>query len=243
MIEVVVVAEAATDADMVGKLADRVLLEGLEWVEAELLDSYRRWASLDGSKTFSTWVDVKALGQERGLRFHGKWGQAGTKGEYVQARKAMELARREEATALLLHRDSDGDRGRRDDYALARREHGRVPTCLAVPHPESEAWYLIGFQPVDDTEGARLAALEQDLGFDPTRHADRLNPKRTADRRGAPVKRSTKRVLKELLADDSRRRRCIEEPPLDLMFERGAATGLAPYLDDVRTLLLPLMGG
>ena len=73
------------------------------------------------------------------------------------------------------------------------------------------------------------------LGFDPCSAAEQL----TASEEGA--KRDAKRVLDALTGGAPEREdACLEEPPLALLRQRGAKTGLAPYLQEVEERLVPL---
>lgn len=55
--------------------------------------------------------------------------------------------------------------------------------------------------------------------------------------------RNIKRVLAGLTGDDAHREaRCWFEPPLATLHERGAATGLSAFLDELRAMLPALLG-
>jgi hypothetical protein len=106
----------------------------------------------------------------------------------------------------------------------------RVHICLALPHPEIEAWLLAGFEPETDAGREALAEERRTLGFDPREQASRLNPKRTSTPEGEDVKKSTKRILEKLVSKDGASfERCWRDAPLERLRARGAATGLLDF--------------
>jgi len=138
--------------------------------------------------------------------------------------------------AVVMLRDDDGDVRRKEGLEQARR-HAKldVPIMLGVAHLKREAWVLAGFEPQNDDEGARLKRHRKELGFDPREKADQL----TAGPDDA--KRSARRVLKALTDGNlNRERDCWRETDLDVLERRGQGTGLAAYLEEVRTHLTPL---
>lgn len=107
---------------------------------------------------------------------------------------------------------------------------------VGLADPKRECWVLAGFEPGPRSETRRLAGERKNLGFDPRERADRL----TAAKPGA--KRNAKRVLDVLTAGDlDRQAQCLEDVTLDLLAKRGASTGLADYLEELRLRLLPIL--
>jgi hypothetical protein len=105
------------------------------------------------------------------------------------------------------------------------------------PDPEREAWVLAGFDPCHPDEQQRLEELHRELGFSPVVHAVRLRDKA----HGAT--RNIKRVLTVLTGSDAdREARCWIEPPLVTLHERGTASGLSGFLDELRDVLPGLLG-
>ena len=99
-----------------------------------------------------------------------------------------------------------------------------------------EAWVLNGFIPRWEAEKKTLQNLKTALSFDPTREAERLRAAKPSDLR------HPKRVLSELTAADAGRQACCWlETPLDELRQRGAGTGLAKFLDELRNRLAPLI--
>lgn len=167
---------------------------------------------------------------------------------------------REVPAGVLLVRDTDERSGkpegrarRTTDYrALVDALRGQLETnpslarlgiCLALPHPELEAWILNGFEPQDEQERAQLEALTAELGFDPTTSPERLKPGRVhRPDDGEPIKRSTKRVLAALIAeDDERRLSCWQKTSLETLRERGQNSGLCAFFAELDARVCPTL--
>jgi hypothetical protein len=115
---------------------------------------------------------------------------------------------------------------------------GLGPILLGVAHTKRECWALAGFTPANEEERERSDALRQELGFDPCTHAQEL----TAEHAGA--KRDAKRVLAVLTQNDVEREvRGWAEVPLQQLEERGLHTGLAEFIQEIRSRLVPLWTG
>jgi hypothetical protein len=92
---------------------------------------------------------------------------------------------------------------------------------------------LAGFEPENEAERNRLADERRSLGFCPCEEAHRL---RDNDDRAL---RSPKRALRDLSGNDREREaRAWTDAPLDRLQSRGAGSGLAGFLDEVRTHLV-----
>ena len=223
-------------------LADRVLIEcGPDWIGAETIDGLRQWSGLAPDTEMTRWTDLDALSKLHRLRIHGRC--AGP--DHVAARKVLELARLMGAdaplTALLLLRDLDNQPERRDGIQAAVQESDGAlafAVIIGTANPEAEAWLLNGFVPQDSGETACLEQLCRELSLDPVREPDRL----CGDRRrpGKDGQRDIKAILARLTGDDrAREERCLTETPLNLLADRGTASGLRAFLFDLNTYLLP----
>jgi hypothetical protein len=241
----VVVCENESDATIVTTLADRYAEEpenGLpEWVR-DNLDAYRAWEGDEPGRRCLLWKKIKERADKLHLSVHG-YGNRRLGLENAEIRKAFTLvtrAGRERPSGILLARDTDADAGRREGYRRAVAVYAeattgdvdRVRLCLALAHPEIEAWLLAGFEPKTDSGRAALAEERQTLGFDPCDNAADLNPKRTFTPEGREVKKSTKRILDKLLsADGASKESTFRNAPLSMLRARGGATGLADFFD------------
>lgn len=245
----VVVAEDESDAAVVTGLADRYAQEpehGLqEWLRDDL-DTYRAWQGDEPDTTCLKWSRVKERATSLCISVHG-YGNKVLGFENAEVRKVFTLvtrADRERPAGLLLHHDTDASADRREGYRTSVAAYkqamsgdaDRVHICLALPHPEMEAWLLAGFEPQTDAGREALAEERQVLGFDPREHAERLNPKRTSTPEGKEVKKSTKRILDKLTSHDGTSpERCWKEAPFERLRARGAATGLLDFFDELST--------
>ncbi|MBI5515663.1 MAG: hypothetical protein HY909_17915 [Deltaproteobacteria bacterium] len=241
----VVVCEAVGDCDLATGLADRYALEpahGLgDWIRDDL-DTYRHWRGLTDQDRFMPWKWVAAVAKQRRLRVHGYKGPETLPSfEVLRVFRLIALSEEKLPAGLLLVRDTDADRTRRQEFTESVRElqallDGRgagMRLCLALPHPEAEAWLLAGFEPESAEEQEALEVVRRDLGYDPRLHADRMNPGVEVTAQG-PVRSSTKRVLDALTAGDSdRRRRCWADAPFERLRARGGDAGLTDFFKDL----------
>lgn len=236
------VCEGSTDEFTACALADRVLLDHVEWLEPEILGSIRRWRGEAPGETFLKWSSVKDRAVKAGLKVFGPFGDKPNAPDALTARKALLLfaGLKERPAAVLLIRDSDGDPERKDGEGLKQARDPRpwpFQVIIGVAHPKQEAWVLAGFQPRSSEESKRLQALRERLSVDPLLKAH------TLDAREHGAKTDIKRALKELTQGDSdRERQCLSETGLEVLEQRGADNGLAAYLSEVRERLVPVLG-
>jgi hypothetical protein len=175
-----------------------------------------------------------------GIKAHGHFdGQPGEADASAARRAILYLkASLPDLTAVVLVRDQDDQPERRIGLEQARgQDRGGTVIVVALAVVEREAWAICGFEPQDAAEQDRLDAERQTLGFYPHERSHEL----TAGKDNfAP--RSPKRVLRALTGGDSdRERQCWNNTPLALLRERGTENGLVQYLEEVRTLLAPLI--
>lgn len=138
---------------------------------------------------------------------------------------------------VVLVRDADNrNEERREGFEQARTSSPHLERIvIGIANPEREAWVLAGFVPCDGREQSALDSERQRLGFDPTRHPHELR---------GNAKRSAKTALASLLgSDDRREHRCLTEPPLAHLRQRGAHTGLAAFLDEIDERVVPVIRG
>jgi hypothetical protein len=249
--------EAPSDFRLVSGLVDRVLWEtGLAWVVDNLdtPDVVRTWQADGFGNDF---IDIHDLNKytkqllERGVRvrkvrghFDGRPGDAGS----AMARKAFLIAEalsrhnpEDPIDAVVLVLDTDDEQVERPRGVNAARDEAlgweMFQIVCGFPNPEREAWVLAGFDPCQPDEHQRLDELHRELEFSPVFHAVKLRDKAHG------ALRNIKRVLGVLTGDDGdREARCWTEPPLATLHERGAATGLSAFLDELRAVLPKLLG-
>ena len=240
MIRIAVVYEAPADLEIATGLADRVLCEGDDWVEAYLPYNLA-WLSTSSKGRSLTWKGIKRLALESGVTAEGHFGREPGSPDARAARRAILYLLREypDLDALILIRDQDDQPGRRGGLEQARNEgHVKLPVVIGLAIVERECWVISGFHPGNPDEESRLQSERATLGFDPRDNSHEL----TACKDDS-AKRSPKRVLRSLCGDDpERERRCWRDTPLSVLRDRGAHNGLADYLAEVHGHLAPLIG-
>ena len=235
-----VVYEAPADLQIATELADRVLVEAIDWMEEHLLDHQRTWIR-EWSGAPLTWKRIKWLAINAGFNMQGHYDEEPAKPDARAAHRAVLYLRYAipNLAGILLIRDQDNQPERREGLEQARREAKLpLPIVVGLAVVERECWVISGFDPQDEVEQSRLAAERQTLGFDPRVRSHELTACKD-DR--AP--RSPKRVLRALCGGDpDRERRCWRETLLATLRIRGAENGLSAFLDEVRQKLAGLIG-
>jgi hypothetical protein len=157
--------------------------------------------------------------------------------------EATPQATADDIAAVVLVRDMDNQPQRRASMQAARdalADKLAFQVAIAAPDPKREAWILHGYEPQNDKETSLLEDERKRLGFDPITNPERLRGDRR--REAQQEDRDMKLVVERLTTGDhDRERRCLERTPLTVLKDRGQATGLADYLGEVATRLLPLL--
>lgn len=237
-----VVCEASADRNSGCLLADRVLLDELDWLTPETLEAVRKWRGSTEEKPFLRWASVREECAQAGIKgIFGRFGGQPGEPDAYAARLALLLlsAPGVRPSAVILLRDSDGEARRRTGLEQARAERKwPFPVIIGVAEPKRECWVLAGFEPRTEDETARVEEERKRLSFHPIQDAHQL----TAREHGA--KKDAKKVLEALTRGDAERERlCLEETPLETLSSLGLKTGLAAYLQEVRGQLVPVLGG
>lgn len=234
-----VVCEAEADFRTASRLAERVLIDAIDWLEEGHLADCPLWHGLSEGRVFLLWREVKDIAAREGIKSHGHFDDRPAEPDAHAGRRALLLLKKFHRDpplhGVLLIRDDDRDRRRRDGLEQARNESElRERIVIGLAHCKRESWVLTGFDPADVAEDARLQALRTELGFDPRTASHELTAKGDTD------KRSAKRVLGELTENDlDRESQCWEATPLPTLHGRGAENGLSDYLTQVRERLVP----
>lgn len=234
-----VVCEAEDDRRVGTTLADRVLCSEVEWIEPESLDHFRRWQGLAEGSSHLEWHEVRKLLDRTGIKAHGHFRNKPAEPDARAARRVLLMLSGGSRVpdAVVLIRDSDGQEKRRAGLEQARNDRSwPFPIAIGFAHLNRECWVLAGFEPWNQAEEESLSSLRQELGFDP-----RLRPESL---RGKPGEaRHAKLVLERLIGDDKdREEACWTGCDLEVLRTRGASTGLAEYLDEVRDRIVPIFG-
>lgn len=236
-----VVHEAEADFNTATELADRVLVEAVEWLDEDQLAYQREWVGTVPVASRLTWKFIARHARELGIKAHGRFGDEPGEPDARAARLAILylLETVPNLCAVLLIRDQDDQPERRHGLEQAReQDRSGLPIVVGFAVVEREAWVLSGFDPQNDEEATRLATERQTLSFCPCERSHELTAGKNDQ---AP--RSPKRVLLQLSrADPDRERLCWRATPLDRLRVRGTQNGLADYLHEIRHHLAPLIG-
>jgi len=237
---IAVVYEADADFRVATELADRVLIEAVDWLDEHLIAHQREWIGEVTGPEKLTWKSIPRLARAARIRAHGHIDGNPLEIDAGAARRAILYLKAvfDDIAGIVLIRDQDDQPERRDGLEQARSEHhGSPAVVIGLAVVVRESWVLAGFDPADEEETARHAAERQTLGFDPRMKSEELTVRNDSSAPGSP-----KRVLAVLCPTAEREARCWRETPLATLRARGANNGLAAYLDEVRARLAPLIG-
>jgi hypothetical protein len=255
MVEFIVIVESCADAETATRLAERVLLEKVDWLELDLLQNLFGWSGLEMRTLCSCWKDIPSIieqAKQSGLPFPKYLGHSrkGTlKADGAAAMKILNLIRllqhknSREIRAVLFIRDLDSQPDRKKGLERARAEdHDRQPPLkilIGTADRMREAWVLNGFEPLQPEERKILQEITAQLTFDPCKEAHRLR----SNSRDDPDRMRNPKVILDLLTnhDQSREQQCWEKTDLNLLRTRGVETGLTDYLQEVEQRLVPIL--
>jgi hypothetical protein len=237
----VVVHESEADFNTATELADRVLVDAIDWLDEHLLVHQREWVgAVDGHRRLS-WKAIPQMAREIGIKAHGHFDGKPGEADAAAARRAILylLEAIPDLTAILLVRDQDDQPERRIGLDQAQAQYiSRTTIIVGLAVVEREAWVISGFEPQTDEETARLEAEKRALGFNPCERSHELTACKNDQ-----AKRSPKRVLRQLSGTDPERERfCWNNTPIDRLRQRGGDNGLAAYLNEVQKLLAVRIG-
>ncbi|MEM9540825.1 MAG: hypothetical protein AAGA60_15130 [Cyanobacteria bacterium P01_E01_bin.42] len=246
MSEVIVVVESRADWQIASSVANRVLVETIDWLDEENIQYMFRWSGLEEGTEYSCWKDIKKIIRDvRSPKF--KLGFLGRtrdgkkfKPDGVAAMKVLNLVRFLQKTrdikAVLFIRDLDNQPDRRNGLEQARQEHrDRQPILeiiLGTAYPKREAWVLNGFIPETPQETQILAEITTQLSFDPCTKAHKLH---STSRDERERQRNPKIILEQLIGKSwQREQKCWQNTDLAILRDRGIQTGLTTYLNEIQ---------
>lgn len=256
MIEFIVIVESAADARTATKLAERILVEKVDWLEDENLQYCLQWSGLQNGTQHSCWSDVKKIIDDakeqlkyKPARFLGHDSKGvPLKADGAASIKVLNLVRFLQRTrqirAVLLIRDLDNQpEQRREGLEQARSEHiNRQPQLeivIGAANPKREAWVLNGFEPSNEGEKQILQEIKTILHFDPCTESHQL---RSTSREERDRIRNPKVVVEKLTGGNmEREQQCWEDTSLELLRERGIHTGLTDYIREVEQRLIKII--
>jgi hypothetical protein len=246
MAEIIVIVENRADAEISTKLAQRVILEKVDWLEPETLSHLIQWSGLAAGTEYSCWSNIKDIIKHFSTEFNFPRirSNGGLKTDGAPARKVIKLISflqyklKRDIKAVVFIRDLDNQSERREHLDQARAEYTGQPKLeivIGTSDRMREAWVLNGFMPLNSDEEKILKEITVALTFDPCIEADRL-------RSNSSDARDPKVVVKKLTnGDTSREQQCWEETSLEVLRSKGTSTGLKDYLDEVEQRLVPVI--
>lgn len=246
MLKLCIVYEADADSELGRSLADRVVVECVDWLrdQPDLLAYQREWTTEHGGIQFR-WDAIDELGRNMNLRIRGGY-EDGEKDypDFKAAVRALRVIRNlfDDVDVVVLIRDTDDQPDRINGLKQAKnRFDGKPPgfrVLVGAAKTKRECWVLAGFIPKDEIERELFQEARQRLGFDPTLRSHELTAKNNENE----DTRSAKRVLRQLTRGDSlREEECWTQTPLELLKSKGEANGLAEYLTQVEEVLVPMI--
>lgn len=245
MVKICIVFEANADAELGCRLADRILVDCIDWLREEpaLLQYQREWFTEFEGRQFR-WDSIDDIGREMNIRVRGYEDGEKNHPDFKAAVRALQVIRNlfDDVAAVVLIRDADDQSDREDGLKQARDRYKDKPefskVVIGCAKTKRECWVLSGFVPCNDSEIKRLAEERQCLGFNPVEKSHEL----TAKHSETSDKRSAKRVLTKLTKSDfQREEECWTKTPLDKLRANGETNGLSAYLKEVEDILVPLV--
>jgi hypothetical protein len=246
MPEFIVIVESRADAEISTKLAERVLLEKVGWLEPDTLDHLIQWSGLEPGTEYSCWKNIGDIVENfsEEFKFPRIRSNGRLKTDGKAASKVMKLISflqyklNRDIKAVVFIRDLDNQPERREHLDQARSEcigQPKIEAVIGTADRMREAWVLNGFMPLNLQEKNILKEFTMGLKFDPCTEAHRL-------RSNSSDERDPKVVLKKLTNEDiSREQQCWEETSLEILRSKGINTGLTAYLDEIENRLIPLI--
>jgi len=253
--EFIVIVESSADPRTATKLAERVLVEKIEWLDAEMLEHHFQWSGLEAGTDNSCWKYInQIIEREKKSGFQpprflrrDKQGQKTLQPDGANTIKILKLVsylqKTRQIKAVLLIRDLDNQPQRREGIEQARSEHinrqHKLEIIIGTADRMREAWVLNGFIPSNQEEGQILKEITTQLTFNPCEESHRLRNSLTEPDR----LRNPKVVVEKLTGGRMQReQQCWEETSLELLRKNGVHTGLTAYIDEIEERLIPIIG-
>ena len=256
MIEFIVIGESRADAEIATKLAERILLEKIDWLEPEYLQYSFSWSGLQENTDYSCWRDIEKIIDNfqqsspfripKYKRSRETQEKKPLKPDAARAIKVLNLVRflqrKREIKAVVFIRDLDNQPERREGLEQARMQHlnqsNKLEIIIGTANGKREAWVLNGFVALNQDEQRILDEIKTELDFDPCLKSHRL---RSPSNQEPERIRNPKFVVARLTGEDwERERQCWAETDLQILRERGVETKLTDYLNQIEERLVPI---
>ena len=254
--EFIVIVESSADARTATKLAERVLVEKIEWLDAEMLQHHFQWSGLEAGTDNSCWKYINhIIEREKKSGFQpprflrrDKQGQKTLQPDGANTIKILNLVsylqKTRQIEAVLLIRDLDNQPQRREGIDQARSEHinrqPKLEIIIGTPDRMREAWVLNGFIPSNQDEKQIFKEITTQLTFNPCEESHRLRSNSLTE----PDRIRNPKVVVEKLTGGrmEREQQCWEDTPLEYLREKGVHTGLTAYIKEIEERLIPIIG-
>jgi G3E family GTPase len=235
-----IVGEAVADIETTITLADRVILDSIDWITAEDLDSQREWCRTHAENLPLTWSSIAKQARKVGFRVHGHFDGEPAEPDAKATRRAIEYLHHsyKDLAGIVLVRDQDSQASRYRGMMQAVRT-SKMPNHVAIGMAivEREAWLIAGFEAQDQLESDRHQEIVKELNFDPC-----LSSHDLTDHKSDQSKKSPKRVLAVLTQKNSARQAKCLQIPLARHQERGVNNGLSDFLNQIRSEIATVIG-
>jgi hypothetical protein len=236
---IALLCEGVSDPPTVRTLADRVIVAGVDWIDADEIDTHRHYRGFRPTDPYLTWFDLDTLADQYRVKSRGHFEGLPLHGDGHNTRKALILLTLHAPAevpveAIIIFRDGDREYDERKEAILKVRDATAlpIPVVVGVANRMSECWILNGFDPTE-SEQQRFEKECARVTFDPRVRAHDLTDRNDSDAR------SPKRVLYALSEGDrDRQRTCLWETPLERLQTRGEETGLKHFIHELETRLL-----
>lgn len=260
---IAVICEGVTDFPVAKELIDQTLIRcpELDWVNDEAeVEQHRTYCGETEREPFFRWTAIETArptNYRQALR--GKWGDPLPKHniEIVIQRALFRFTRafseaEDTDPYIVIVKDTEADETAREVLKQARTRYASERLIVGMLHTELECWLLAGFDPEDEGERDRFAAVckgdfPPGVGFDPCVKSHDLTATKKEDEKNSP-----KRVLRHLTGEQQpnsgdhltpRSRACLHRNQHAVLKARGTENGLRDFLRDIeRRLILNLFG-
>ena len=251
MIEFVVIVESSADARTATKLAERILVEKIDWLEPEMLQHLVQWSGLEAGTENSCWKNIDDITKRLSdkfkiptIRSNGKFKSDGQSAyKIMKLISFLQYKQKRDIKAVIFMRDLDNQPQRREHIEQARLEQidrqPKLAIIIGTPYRMREAWVLNGFIPSNQEEERILQEITTELKFNPCEKSHRLRNSLTEPDR----LRNPKVVVEKLTGGRmEREQQCWEETSLEYLRKNGVHTGLTAYIKEIEERLIPIMG-
>lgn len=170
---IALLCEGVTDPPTVCPLADRIIVAGVDWIDADEIDTHRHYRGFRPTDPYMTWIEIDELSKRYNVKSRGHFEGLPLHGDGHNTRKALTLLTFHSpdevpVDAIIIFRDGDREFKPRREAILRVRETTplSIPVVIGVANRMSECWAIHGFDP---TEASRIDSMLSVLAWDSIR--------------------------------------------------------------------------